>query len=190
MMTGGIFDGFLSPDEASPPERPRSMSPVITQEERGQKRTREVEGIIAGSRTPTLLASRHVGHENAVPLHNEEERASKRRRGELMAIPVPTPNTHEANPQLQSDFLRILPEEVVGHVLSFVGSTEDRFSLQTTCTQFRRISNTDHMLVNVKLGGDLENGENGIITEEGTPATAADALTPFARAGNLEAIYM
>jgi hypothetical protein len=95
-----------------------------------------------------------------------------------------------SNPQLQSDFLRILPEEVVGHVLSFVSSTEDRFALQTACTQLRRISNSDEMMAKVKLGGDLESGKNGIITDDDTPETAADALTPFARAGNLEAIYM
>jgi hypothetical protein len=94
------------------------------------------------------------------------------------------------NPQLGSDLLRTVPEEVVGYVLSFLGSTEDRFALQTTCTQFKRISDTDDMLVNVKLGGYLETGKNGIIQEEYTAATAADALTPFARAGNVEAIYM
>lgn len=119
-----------------------------------------------------------------------ESRAPKRRRGELCAIPVRMPTMDPSNPQIASDFLRMLPEEVVGHVVSFVGSMESRFALQTCCTQLRRISNTDHMLVNIKLGGDLENGKNGIITEEDTPETAADALTPFARAGNLEAIYM
>ena len=84
----------------------------------------------------------------------------------------------------------MVPEEVVGHVLSFLGSTEDRFALQCTSVQFRRISNTDQMLANVKLGGEIETGKNGIVQEEDTPETAAVALTPFARAGNVEAIYM
>ena len=46
------------------------------------------------------------------------------------------------------------------------------------------------MLVGVTLGGDTETERNGIIQEHDTAATAAAALTPFARAGNLEAVYM
>lgn len=46
------------------------------------------------------------------------------------------------------------------------------------------------MLVNIKLGGDVETGKAGIIQEDDTPATTTAALSPFARAGNLEAIYM
>jgi len=46
------------------------------------------------------------------------------------------------------------------------------------------------MLVNVQVGGDRDNGTGGIIQEEDCPETAALALSPFARAGNLEAIYM
>lgn len=193
MMTGGIFDGFLAPDEASKlPESPAVVSPAMMKDQRGQKREREAEGNIAGSRTPTLLQTRLAGLENnAVSVQNEDERAPKRRRGELMAIPVSMPNMEDpSNPQLQSHFLRILPDEVVGHVLSFVGSMEDRFALQTTCTQLRRISNADHMRASVKLGGDLESGKNGIIQDDDTPESAAEALAPFARAGNLEAIYM
>jgi len=84
----------------------------------------------------------------------------------------------------------MIPDEVVGHCLSFLGSTEHRFALQTTCQQFHRISNSDAMLVGVTLGGDTETERNGIIQEHDTAATAAAALTPFARAGNLEAVYM
>lgn len=198
MMTGGIFDGFLSNEKAPPSSESRNgPTPiVIDEEERVRKRSRDVKESpsMAGSRTPTLLtAPRHssLGSDDTLSLTDEEERAPKRLRGERMAVPVPTHKiAGKSNPQLGSDLLRMVPEEVVGHVLSFLGSTQDRFALQCTCRQFRRISNTDDMLVKVKLGGDLETGKRGIIQEEDTATTAAEALTPFARAGNVEAIYM
>lgn len=123
-------------------------------------------------------------------------RATKRFRGETSIIPAPLPDllvdaaSTKKEGQTKSDFLSIIPEDVVSHCLSFLGSVEDRFSLQVTCKTFRRISNTDPMLVNVRVGGDPENGKNGIIQDDDTPAKAATALTPYARAGNLEAIYM
>jgi len=46
------------------------------------------------------------------------------------------------------------------------------------------------MLSNIDVFGHLETGKGGIIQEEDTPATAAAALAPFARAGNLQALYM
>jgi hypothetical protein len=191
MMTGGIFDGFLSNDKAPPsPESRNGPTPIaVDEEERGRKRSRDDCLSMAGSQTPTLTAPRHDRLDHAVSL--PDERAPKRLRGELRAVPVPMPDiSNRPNTQLGSDLLSMVPEEVVGYALSFLGSTADRFSLQTTCTQFKRISNTDSVLVNVKLGGDLETGKNGIIQEEDTAATAAVALTPFARAGNVEAIYM
>jgi hypothetical protein len=46
------------------------------------------------------------------------------------------------------------------------------------------------MLEKVNISGDVETGKNGIILETDTPSTAAATLSPFARAGNLEALYM
>jgi len=46
------------------------------------------------------------------------------------------------------------------------------------------------MLAQVSVAGNLETGKLGIIQDHDTPATAAAALAPFARAGNLEALYM
>jgi hypothetical protein len=191
MMTGGIFDGFLSNDKVTPsPESRNGLIPIdVDEEERGRKRSRDDCSSMAGSRTPTLTAPRHDRLDDAVSL--PDERAPKRLRGERRAVPVPMPDvSNRPNSQRGSDLLTMVPEEVVGYVLSFLGTTEDRFALQVTCTQFKRISNTDSVLVNVKLGGDLETGKNGIIQDGDTPETAADALTPFARAGNVEAIYM
>jgi hypothetical protein len=85
---------------------------------------------------------------------------------------------------------KTLPRDVVAHCLSFLGSAEDRFSLQTTCKLFRHLSNADSMLANVDVAGDPETGKGGIIQEHDTPASAAESLSPFARAGNLEAMYM
>ena len=86
----------------------------------------------------------------------------------------------------QSSRLRMIPDEVVGHCLSFLGSTEHRFALQTTCQQFHPKSNCDAMLVGVTLGRDWETGRNhGIIQEHDIAATAAAVLMPFARAAIL-----
>eukprot|EP00536_Pseudo-nitzschia_multiseries_P007035 jgi/Psemu1/239877/estExt_Genewise1.C_1570030 len=46
------------------------------------------------------------------------------------------------------------------------------------------------MLSTVDVFGDLETGKGGIIQENDTPSTASGALAPFARAGNLQALYM
>jgi len=88
-----------------------------------------------------------------------------------------------------SDLIKKLPGDVVAHCLSFLGSTEDRHSLQSTCKLFNKISSSDSMLSDVDVFGDLETGKGGIIQENDTPATAAAKLEPFARAGNLQALY-
>ena len=93
-------------------------------------------------------------------------------------------------PSKNGPSLSSLPEDLLSHCLSFLGGVEDRHALQCTCKQFRRISNTDEMLIGIQVGGDKETGLNGIITEKDTPEAASGNLAPFALAGNLEAIYM
>jgi hypothetical protein len=100
---------------------------------------------------------------------------------EEKALPSPPP------PQSP---LSLLPEDVLAHCLSFLGGVQDRHALQCTNKQFRRISNTDEMLLGIQVGGDKQTGLHGIISEKDTPVTASAALEPFASAGNLEAIYM
>jgi hypothetical protein len=92
--------------------------------------------------------------------------------------------------QVVSSPLELLPEDVVAHALSFLGSVEDRFSLQCTSKQFQRVSSTPAMMIGVDVGGDRSTGLNGIILETDTPETVSVKLTPFAVAGNLEALYM
>jgi len=187
-IMGDLFGG--APDR--PPEEQSSITPVNPVEERGRKRTREGSVPPApppqqGSTTPTLVLPWRRVLEN-----DGNERPLKKIRGATMAVPVELPQLSPETqyPQLRSDLLRMVPEEVVGHVLSFLSSVKDRYALQCTCRQFRRISNSDGMLVHIQLGGDTETGKNGIVQDLDTPATAALALTPFARAGNLEAVYM
>lgn len=86
--------------------------------------------------------------------------------------------------------LEQLPADLVANCLSFLGGAEDRFALQCTSKQFQRISNTDAMTIGVSVGGDPVTGVNGLLQEDDTPVTAAEKLTPFCRAGNLEALYM
>jgi hypothetical protein len=114
-----------------------------------------------------------------------EERPLKKSR----SVPAP-PEVVSSKGGDVSHLLNMIPDDVVNHVLSFCGSTEDRFALQTTCKTFHRISNDcEEILNNVSLGGDVT-GKGGIIQEKDTPETAAIKLTPFVKAGNLEAIYM
>jgi len=194
------FFGRPLPSEDQP-ESLSPITPVMETTEMGRKRAREEEEeevscCVDGSRTPTLIPPRRLRMDVFTTGPEMPPRATKRFRGEHGGVPAPLPDLltsatkTEAQGSGKSDFLSIIPEDVVSHCLSFLGSVEDRFSLQTTSKVFRRISNTDPMLVNIRVGGDPKNGKNGIIQDDDTPAKAASALTPFARAGNLEAIYM
>ena len=86
--------------------------------------------------------------------------------------------------------LDLLPEDIMAHTLSFVSDVSDRYALQCTSKQFHRITSTPLMMNNINVGGDSETGKNGIILETDTKETAVERLTPFAKSGNLEAIYM
>lgn len=52
-----------------------------------------------------------------------------------------------------SELLRMISNDVLTRCLSYVATKSDRFSLQTTCTKFRRLSDSDVMLANIDLGG-------------------------------------
>lgn len=96
----------------------------------------------------------------------------------------------EAKKKAFSSPLELLPEDVVAHALSFLSSVENRSSIQCTSKQFQRISSTPAMMIGVEVGGDRTSGLHGIIQETDTPDSASVKLTPFAVAGNLEALYM
>ena len=180
-----------------------SLSVDVNEDGEGRKRRRkegENSDCVGGSRTPTLVARtlkfQDGGDVLPSPCEKEDvnERPLKRLRGQskILAVPQPVSSIHtkKAKQPQTSEFLKTVPEDVVAHCLSFLGSADDRFALQTTCRLFRDISNSDEMLSKVAVGGNNETGGNGIIQDHDTPATAASALAPFARAGNLEALYM
>ena len=106
----------------------------------------------------------------------------------------PTPTEHRLatdDPQYRSDLLRIVPPEVLGLCLSYLCSTSERHSLQTTCRLFRRLSNApETMLSKLALGGDTETGRGGLITDSDDPDSAVVKLGVFARSGNIEAVYL
>ena len=170
------------------------MGQLDAMEEGGRKRLREEDACCGlGTRTPSLVCMRRrlqVGVDEHQHEHEADDRPIKRFKGECVVVAVSASKQKGSEAKPQSGLLGTLPEDVVSHCLSFLNTVEDRFSLQTTCKQFRRISNSDKMLVNIQVGGDRETGKNGIIQEEDTPETAAVVLAPFSRAGNLEAIYM
>lgn len=104
--------------------------------------------------------------------------------------PTLVPEEKLETPNKKKSPLELLPDDVLAHCLSFVSGTEDRFALQCTSKQFQKLSNSDEMLIGIEVGGDRSTGKNGIIRDNDTPDSAADKLTPFAVAGNLEALYM
>mmetsp|Transcript_5784 Transcript_5784/g.14440 ORF Transcript_5784/g.14440 Transcript_5784/m.14440 type:complete len:500 (+) Transcript_5784:108-1607(+) len=173
---------------------------------------------VGGSRTPNLVLSpTGVFSCGSVREHDSGDggdRPTKRLRGErkidedlhLSSSSSPQPSSNEKNSvtcdrhtqkkkgqktkNQTSDLIKKLPADIVSACFSFVGSTEDRYTLQNTCKLFRDVSNSEPILKDVDIVGDLETGEAGIIQEHDTPASASAALVPFARAGNLQALYM
>lgn len=168
---------------------------VIEEGERRKRRLHDGEssGAVGGSRTPTLVSPdrKFLCGDVQTLCDDESGRPIKRFRGNSKIVSVRhSINHHRVQGQQGSEFLTKIPEDVVAHCLSYLGSVIDRFALQTTCKLFRYISNSDAMLAQVEVGGDLETGKLGIIQDSDTPTSAASALAPFARAGNLEALYM
>ena len=137
--------------------------------------------------TPTLLAARSSLSEEAGECPVEAPAAKRRRGINDQSIPVLKEEVREAEKKEEPSYFAKLPEDAVAHVLSFCSDVSDRFALQCTSKQFQRISNSDKMRSGIEVGGDKKTGLHGIISETDTAATS---LMPFARAGNLEAIYM
>jgi len=86
------------------------------------------------------------------------------------------------NYQAESKIFQVLPTEVLRYCISFLGSTSDRFALQCTCRQFRKWSDSEHMLRSLSL--------EGFIAESDSPDKAQVRLHPFALARNIDALYM
>ena len=141
-------------------------------------------------RTPTLISTLSSVVDSE-PDTTVEGPPAKRRRGENdQTIPVLKDEIGEEEKKDQTCPLAQLPDDVLAHCFSFCSGVEDRFSLQCTSKQFRRVSNTDEMMIGIQVGGDKKTGLHGIISETDTPESSACNLLPYARAGNLEAIYM
>ena len=128
----------------------------------------------------------------ATPVLSEHEQFSSDEAEEDGSPPTPTEHRLATDdPQYRSDLLRIVPPEVLGLSLSYLCSTSERHSLQTTCRLFRRLSNApETMLSKLALGGDTETGRGGLITDSDDPDSAVVKLGVFARSGNIEAVYL
>jgi len=183
------------------------MSMVL--DDKVRKRRRERDGT-PGSRTPRLVSCGRVRENNNNNNEDgESDRPRKRLRGlqskldQFLSSSSPCKTVCHSKSACRNDYaqqnhkkkqtsdlIKKIPGDVVAHCLSFLGSREDRHALQNTCKLFKKISNSDSMLTNVDVFGDLETGKGSIIQEDDTPATAAASLSPFARAGNVQALYM
>jgi F-box domain len=172
------------------------MIDAMIEKDEGERKRRRDHDASGRSTTPTLISTVSTAStvDGSEDIEDESSRPRKRPRSRsiltsvLNLIGVSAAEDKRKKPT--SDLLRIVPEDVIAHCLSFLGTTEDRFALQTTCKSFRNLSNSDSMLEKLNICGNKETGKNGIIQETDTPATASATLEPFARAGNLEALYM
>jgi len=193
----GLFRWPLSQDDSIGDDASYTMDDM---EEGGRKRRRRSSNsssVGGGSRTPALVTpTRRFSMAMEVPSDEEDstmERPVKKFRGNSKIVSVPRSISGFTQQQIQqkkSAFLSTVPEDAVAHCLGFLGSIEDRRALQMTCKLFRDVSNSDSMLAQVCVAGCPETGKMGIIRENDSPATTAASLAPFARAGNLEALYM
>lgn len=162
----------------------KAVSPMVIDEATRKRNRKSVR------RTPTLISAQSsvVDADDTLGL---KEPPPKRRRGENdQSIPVLQEEVGKEEKRNPTCPLAQLPEDVLAHCLSFCSGVEDRFALQCTSQQFRRISNSDEMMIGIQVGGDKKTGLHGIILETDTPESSACNLLPYARAGNLEAIYM
>ena len=183
VLPKGFFNWPVPMEEES--RGPNSLSVVVTDDGKRRKRRRgkgDRIDPVEGSRTPTLVtqSSRFLRGDVQTEADNDDcDRPVKRFRGQSKIVSVPqlsltTPQ--KESKQQTSEFLTKIPEDVVAHCLSFLGTAEDRFALQTTCKLFRDISNSDSMLAKVEVGGDVDTGKNGIIQDHDTPASAAASI--------------
>eukprot|EP00545_Synedropsis_sp_CCMP1620_P011668 CAMPEP_0119030944 /NCGR_PEP_ID=MMETSP1176-20130426/41287_1 /TAXON_ID=265551 /ORGANISM="Synedropsis recta cf, Strain CCMP1620" /LENGTH=367 /DNA_ID=CAMNT_0006987325 /DNA_START=64 /DNA_END=1168 /DNA_ORIENTATION=- len=181
-----LFNGGTEQHAMAVVSRRQEPLPSPVKRVEGRKRLRRAAGLVKDAHSRTVAAPVHkVADEYSSTV--DEERPLKKQRS--------IPAAHASGGSISkrgdaSHLLNMVPDDAVSHILSFCGGVEDRFTLQATCKTFRRISNDcEDILNNVSLGGDVT-GKGGIIQEEDTPETAEEKLTPFAKAGNLEALYM
>jgi hypothetical protein len=152
--------------------------------------------MAAAASTDAATASVLVENDDLLQSAAELERPLKMFRGETQKIGIVVSKsttasvTEDVGEKSKSSPLEQLPEDLVAHALSFLGTAQDRFALQCTNKQFQRLSNDASHLAAVQVGGDEETGLHGIVLETDTPDSASAKLTPFAMAGNLEALYM
>ena len=163
-MTSYALRGSVVEDEDESARIAPLTVPVLDEKKRFRSVTKSP--IPPGMQTPTLILPR----------------SPKRRKVDYDAVTPPMLN--------DSDLWKMVPDDVVGHVLSFLGSLHDRFALQCTSRQFNRLSNSDEILVSMKLGGNSDTNVGGIFRDNDTVNSAVSKVSIFARAGNLEALYM
>jgi hypothetical protein len=162
-------------------------------EDKGRKRVRGGEGlepkIYGVLSTPKLTVDKLADLDVARPAKRARLVESRVVQKKPVVTPYPPP---EPTKEIDTSkcYIQQLPDDLIAHCLSFSASTNDRYALQCTSKQFKRLSNTDEMLIGIEVGGDRSTGKNGIIQDNDTPDSASDKLTPFAVAGNLEALYM
>jgi hypothetical protein len=110
----------------------------------------------------------------------------------------PRPSTLPFYPIYSSPLLNRLPSDVLHHALSFIASDpSERPSILRTCKMFHVLANSSEALRNVDLfknhGRILFDFSSSSSYNQGlmlSPSKAVEKLLPFAKCGNVQALYM
>ena len=92
---------------------------------------------------------------------------------------------------VKSSRLLNLPTELMLRVVSYVGSSSDRLSIQTTCKTLKQVSDRDEILHKLDLVGDLKTGAGSVLGPyKNNLSKAISKLREFALLRNLDALYL
>jgi len=134
----------------------------------------------------SLLLRRNTGPEAIEEKRrsDHEGNVSKRRKVEEDRTSSPQSVASVESTKTSSPLLKKIPSEVVLHIMTYLTTLTDYNKLQLVCRQFRDLSNNKCVLQSLQIT------KMPIIMEDDGPLDAQTRLYKYAKACNLEALYM
>jgi len=172
------LSAFLSFGNTSSDEAAEVDGDIILSFEEGRPRKRQRHN--EGTQTPMLRSSSPI--QLSTP-HLEPTDSIILPPAFTLSNDEPSNSKGAANKSKEpSDLLRLISNDVLSRCLSYVATKSDRFSLQTTCTTFRRLSDSDEMLANINLSGGWSASQTSNMPAIANPANFI--LPALERGGN------
>lgn len=138
----------------------------------------------------SLLLRRTIGPSDNVELkrgrssdNDEEGNERKRRKVDRTSLSL-SPQSVLAVPDKDNSLLKKIPSEVVLHIMTYLTTLSDYNKVQLVCRQFRDLSNMNCILSALNIT------KMDIISQNDMPIDAQTRLCKYAKACNLEALYM